>query len=572
MESVTKDKSAKTSKRRSLFTPLVFSGIGASRKAVKTAISKSFGFLSEKFGHSSARSYGAMGASFGLLSILIYLGKYYILTEPSLPGYQITMGIIFLALSLPLLLSEKPIAELLQSFALTDYIVFDFFSVKRLDKKEGVKGIQPFSAILIGFVPAFAGVFIEPAYVAIAAALAVFVAVSFVTPEFTLIFTVLAAPYLSPVPDGGLILALLSLLCALSFFLKLIVGKRFYNFEIYDIIFIMISVLFVISGIVNGNIFESFILVCLTLGYSTASNLIVNRRLADRVVNAQIISSVPICILGIVDFAVSLSGNHDYKASALFASAGSFGAFLLITMILSFNFAKDLKSPLKRSLYFAVACLNLVNIILTWQVGLWFTLILTIPAYLIIKNKRIRKEWLILLVAIPYLAILLPRGFTDAFSDFLKLSPTIDEITASWQSGLDIFLQNPIFGIGSSPLYVIHNSFISFAVQFGVLALALIVLLFLIRLLHLSAYTPYMKNSDLAITAGTSALALFSAFSLSMSTDIFADITLYYIFVSVFGIISAALRISKNEYDERVGYYGTVRDEDASDISIRISV
>ncbi len=558
--------------RRSVFAPLVFSGIGASRKVFKTAISKTLGLLSEKFVRSSARSIGAMGASYGLLSIFIYLGKYYILTEPNLPKYQITMGIVILALSLPLFLSEKPIAELLQSFPLTDYIFFDFFSIKRLDKNEGAKGMQIFSAVLIGFIPAFIGVFVEPIYVIAAALISVFVALSFVTPEFTLIFTVLIAPYLSPIPDNGLILALLSLLCALSFFFKLIAGKRFYNFEIYDAAFIILGLFFIISGIVNGRLWNSFIMLSLTLGYATASNLIVNRRLAECVVNAQIISSLPISTLALSDFIISLFTENQFTAKTFFASTGSYGAYMLITAILALYFAKDTKSTPKKIFYYALACLDVINIIISRQISLWFALILALASYIIIENKKMRKEWLFLFITLPYLFILIPDSAFSWISDLFHIYPAPNDIFDSWEYGFDMLKNVLFFGNSAISKGTFNNTLISFAISFGIFSAAILIIVFAIRLCHLSSYIPYMKNSELSITANSGALAVFALFALAIGADIFSDITIYYLFVSVFGITSASLRYSKHEYDERVGYYGTVRADDASDISIRISV
>ena len=60
-------------------------------------------------------------------------------------------------------------------------------------------------------------------------------------------------------------------------------------------------------------------------------------------------------------------------------------------------------------------------------------------------------------------------------------------------------------------------------------------------------------------------LVIFGAF-----TYIFSDITMYYLFWCMFGIGSAALRVSKQEYDDRAGYFSDGSGSDAASVDILI--
>ncbi len=560
-------------KKHSFFDSFTVSGMGSSRKVVKNAISKSFGAVTEKFVYASTRSYGIMGLAFGLLSLFIYLGKYYILISPDLPIYELFIGLGFAIISVPMLLFDKPLCQMLQNHALTDYILFDFFSIKRMDKNDSAKGISAFTALLIGFLPAIITAFIPTVYVLLAAAIIIFISISFVTPEFTVIFTVLIAPYLSPVPDNGLILALLAALSTFSFITKLIIGKRFYKFEIYDFIFIIFMVILAVSGFITGTASAAFIMFALTLGYILSSNLVANKRLADCVVNALIVSNVPISVFAIIKYIYSLATSSEtITNSVIFASEDSFCAFLLLGGIFAFAYARGCRRKSKKTAYGIIAFLNFINIILAWQIGVWLTLVLCIPAYAILNNSKIRKEWVLMLLALPYLLFLLPDSFMKSLSDTLSLSPEIPEIINSMKGGFEIFRENIFFGIGFTDEIYVSNTFLSSAVSFGVIITVILILLFLIRLVHLSLFASYVKNSPLSVAALAGMLSTFALFSLGMTADIFSDITLFYLFSSVFGLVSASLRIAKNEYDERIGYYGTIRSDDSSDVSIRISV
>ena len=51
---------------------------------------------------------------------------------------------------------------------------------------------------------------------------------------------------------------------------------------------------------------------------------------------------------------------------------------------------------------------------------------------------------------------------------------------------------------------------------------------------------------------------------------VWADMTMYYLFWCVFGLGSAVLRISKQEFDDRVAYFSDGSAEDSSSIDITI--
>ncbi len=565
-----KEKSGKEIKH-SLFDAVTFSGIGTSRRVVKNAISKSFGALTERFVYASSRAYGIMSLSFGLLSLFVYLGKYYLMESPELPLYELIVGLVFSVLAIPLVLSDKPLCQILQDFAPTDYILFDFLSIKRIDKKDSAKGISAFSAVLVGFIPALLTAFVPTLYIILALGAILFIAISFVTPEFTVIFTVLIAPYLSPIPDNGLTLALLAALSTLSFLTKLVIGKRFYKLEIFDIVLFLLMTALAISGFVNNSPASAFTFIALTLGYVLSSNLVINRRLADCVVNALITSGVPIAVMAIVKYIIMLAeGNEGITNSIVFASSDSFGAFLLLCGIFAVYYAKESRG-IKKAAYSAAALLSLFNIILLWKPFVWLSVLILLPAALILKKSRVRKEWLIPLLLLPYLLFLLPKGFFAAISDALSLSPALTETLDLIKSALSLFRENIFVGIGGEGLYV-PNTFLSLALHFGVFCAAIIILMYLLRLVQMSEFSSYVKHSTIAPVAKAGMLACFAIFSIGMAADIFSDITLFYLFSSVFGLVGAALRISKNEHDERIGYYGTVSSDDASDVNVRISI
>ena len=440
-----------------------------------------------------------------------------------------------------------------------------------MDKADAVPGFSVVPAVLMGFIPAIAGLFFSPLYVLVFLMLLVFVSIAIVTPEFPIIVALLVAPYLSPIPDTGVILASLSLLSFISFAFKVVMGKRSYHFEVYDALFLLLAAFFLIGGFLNNDVTNSLVMIALTLAYVPVSNIIVNRRLADRAVNALIVSSVPISIFSLTDYIVSLFGDKVFAAKAVFVNTDAYSAFLLLALAFSLCFANEKKNHFKKATYFAISALHLVNIIFAWNVGLCLATAISALAYLVIRTKNQRKELLLLLIALPYLLFLLPESFFEKLSEVLALNPPLNVMIESFKSCFDVLSGNAFFGVGFGTETPAANMALSIAMNFGVIVLSLFAMIFILRLVQLSEYGLYMRSSLLSLISQAGALAIFGLFSLGMTADVFSDITIYFLFISIFGILSASLRISKTEHLERLSYYGDQRSADSSDINVRIS-
>lgn len=565
------EKLSDNKRKFSLFDSFSVRGAGTSIRLIKNAVSKSFGALSEKFVFTSASSYGAMGITYGLLSLFLYFGKNYFFSFEEQSISSLIIGIAIVAASAPLLFFDKPICTFFSDFFLTDFILFEFFSIKRVDKTDAVPGLSVLPAVLMGIVPALIGLFVSPIYVFFSLLLLIFISIAIVTPEFPIIFTLLIAPYLSPVSDAGAILASLSLLSFVSFAFKVAIGKRSYHFEIYDALFFILAAFFLIGGIINHDVSNSLVMMALTLAYVPISNIIVNRRLADCAVNAFIVSSVPISVLSIVKYIVSLFKEEAFSAKAIFVNIDAFSAFILLALIFSICFAKEKKNYFKKTVYYTIAFLHLINVIIAWHIGLWLTALISVLAYFIIRTKKQRKEILLALIVLPYLLFLLPESFFASISDFLKLSPTVNEFLVALKSAFAVFSDNAVFGVGFGTETPSANMALAVAMNYGAIVLVVVALIFVLRLVQLSEYGIYMRGSLLSLISKAGALAVFAVFSLGMTADVFSDITIYFLFISIFGILSASLRISKTEYLDRLSYYGDQRSADSSDINVRIS-
>ena len=68
-------------------------------------------------------------------------------------------------------------------------------------------------------------------------------------------------------------------------------------------------------------------------------------------------------------------------------------------------------------------------------------------------------------------------------------------------------------------------------------------------------YTRFVKNSSLSELSYLTTAAILVVLVMGCFFDVMEDNSLFCLIVTVFGMSTAALRVSKKDYNERVGYF-----------------
>ena len=576
-----------------LFSSKEISGIGTVRvmRLLRGRVTKFLNFVGRSLSYTSARSYGCFFLSFGIMSLLLNLGEYYFKSEPQVHLSSLIIGMIFAAVAIPLIFFDKPMCVALQDFPLTDYLFFEFLSIKRMHKNTEHPTIPPLIAIFLGFIPAVAGFFLPIEWVVISIALTVLVTVSFTSPEFPMILTILSLPYLSLLPYPIIILSSLSVLAFLSYALKVVLGKRAFNLDIYSVlIFILMLCVFAsgIAGYGSDSLRQSLIFIMLMLGYFPAANVIINRRLADCAINAVIASAVPITVISMIEFIVELPGTPynipTYSTpgiSATFSSPFALSVFILISAILTLVFAIQKKHRAKKIFYYTVFVLDILVLGIIMQPEIWFAALLTMLAYPILKFRKAPLEILLVLAAVPYLILLLPGDILDTVSGYFGNSVRFSETISGYKEAIGVFLDNIWLGTGigeeshmiasGTDFTGAFNTAVGVAAELGILVSLCLVLVLLVRIRHLSYYRMYMRISLVGVIGNMTALATVAVLIVGAFGYVFSDTSLLYLFWSVFGICTSSLRTAKREFDDRMEYYGDSSSYDATALDVSVN-
>jgi putative inorganic carbon (HCO3(-)) transporter len=193
-----------------------------------------------------------------------------------------------------------------------------------------------------------------------------------------------------------------------------------------------------------------------------------------------------------------------------------------------------------------------------------------------------------LILAIPVITVFIPEEISERFLSIFNLADSsIASRLSIWRSSIRMLSENIFTGIGmgtdafsreflkfaedSVTAPHSHNLFLQIGCEAGIFALALFLHLLFLRMRHRASYARYVKYASVGSICTMAGTALFSLIIFGMTDYIFYSSSMTMLFFTVFGIGSATLRISKNEYeDAKVGGFGESSDTSAEIlISIR---
>ena len=552
----------------------------SARKKKRSKVRKALNALVETICYANIKTYGFLFLTFGLLTIIFYFAKDFLIDfgVPVTAEISLVAGIIAAILSIPMMILDGPICQVLQEYLITDIIFFDFLCIKRMPP---AKEYAPnaVSAVLIGVLFGIIGLFVPTISVIAIVFFVAYAGLSIESPEFSLFSTIMILPYLSvDKPEGYGILVTLVVINAISFIRKLIYGKRVLNVEQYDILIGFMLTAVLISGLALSGIASSewsVKYISLSMVYLLAGNIITNRRLADCAVNAIIFSSVIPAMTALVTFIKLLStgplGDIYYNGiSSVYSTREVAAAHFAVSVAMAVAMSIQTKGNIRAG-YIVIGAFIFLGLLLTFEPFAYIAVLLGIAAYVAIRKGGAFVLLLLPLALVPYAIVaLLPSDILNTI-----IGPATDglmpgSITELWSSTLQIFGDKPVnsligIGIGSEAFGGVisdfgfdvtnsHNIFLELATEAGIFALLSFILIIWVRVRHRVNYHKYLVKSDVDVISSSASCAVFVLITIGSTVYIWQDFSLYYLFWCVFGIGSATLRIAKQERDDRELY------------------
>ena len=541
------------------------------RSKVLRALSR----VEESMAYSSAKAYGTVLLVWGLLSILIQIVKSSLGFGDNSVFANLIVGAAIAALSTPLMITDKPFCLIFNETPVLDYIIFEFFRIKRMPKSNVIKTPVIYS-IVTGLLLALFTIPLPTWSIAAAVAILVFLYVSLISPEFAFFSTILALPSISILDFSSVIVSILIAISALSLTRKIIFGKRTLFFEQYDAIISLLIAIVLMNAIFPlslDSVGAALITAITLLAYFCASNIITNRRLAECALYAISLSSLPVSIIAILQFIVKIGREGaeflQLGISSTLNGSGAFCAYISAAVITSFTISYNKRKRNHGFVYFAVGLLGIIALALAARIDA--VIILAIAGIILSLALKSKKKLILTIVVyiLAHVPLLLPEGLLNLIS---AINPNVYGNITEWRGVARVvvedILRHPLFGIvnGEDTFFSVSEGIfgkgyanagvliVQLAAELGILFVIALALLLIVRLRHVTVYSTYTsltKLDEISLPVNTS---VFVMITLGAFSHTFSDTAAVVLFFTILGIGSALLRISRSDYDAKYVY------------------
>ena len=533
------------------------------------------------------KSYGKAIFFFGVYTVLVYLIR---LVIPSLNrsdvGYVLT-GLAACIVALPTFRSKESLARALDSGVLTNMLCSDFFGYRKECFELPRKPSRAKNNILIfiGMIFGMLTLFVHPLLLLVFLLLILAFIIILNTPEIGVLLSLFFIPFLSFFDIPATILGIVVMLTAISYFIKLIRGKRLLQIELMDLsVFLFFLLLFFSGTITVGGKqgFEEVLLsCCLMLGYFLTVNLMRTELWLKRCVLALVSSGTIVAVWGIIQYffaAVHVDAwvDEEYfpdisgRAVSFFDNPNVLASYLVLILpfvLLMFLFAKRGR---EKTLYFISLISVLACVVLTWSRGAWLAVIACLLVFGLIYSKKTLRSIFLFALTIPFWTMFLPQSITKRF---LSIGNLADSSTSyryyTWKGSWSLIQEHFMGGIGYGttayqevyPQFAYagmeaaehsHSLFLQILIGLGIAGLlSFFCVLFLSAQMNFE-YLKKSNNERARILVIASMCSILGALVMGLFDFIWYNYRIFFLFWAILGLACACIRVGQAEENRHV--------------------
>lgn len=533
--------------------------------------------VADMFRYTETRIYGALMFTVGIYTVIIHLIKRYTFIEPFPDQSALFTGIALIVFGLPLLFSARPLCMAVQESPLISHILYDVLEMRRAPRvRKGRATINLIWAITLGSALGLLGFFVNPPLIVgvIAAVVLFFLFLS--SPEFCLFAAIFTAPFLIFVERPTFLLGVIVLIGAVSYFFKVLLGKRTFSFGMMDLAVTALALLYLSSCFFTFGGKESVIraltALVLLLGYFLTANLLSSRRILRHAITTLTTSATLVAIIGLIQqiggraIANWLDNSaYDYIAgriTSVFENPNVLAVYLIL--VLPFTAAGFLQRGRTggRMLFFLSFALCMGAIVYTWSRGAWLGVILSLALFLFACHPATAYLLIPALAAFP---IMMATPIGLRLSSITSLTDSsISYRLGIWRGALNMAGDHILGGVGVGesafrafyPYYALsgiegathtHNLTLQLLCEFGIvgplLFLAFLFLFFQCVLTHQKEET----DDSFRLYSIAAACGVFAVLINGIFDYVFYNSRVFFLFFVVVGIAVALFRVGRTE-------------------------
>ncbi len=527
-------------------------------------------------------SLGLTFFSYGFCVVIIQLLKLYTFkVEMVNPYTSLIVGFIIMFIGIFMFFSKKSIAGLLYEsktarFLLYDLLGYQMHGIALAAKCEPHRAFN--TPLILGLLMGGATVFTDAVIFPVLFLLLTVLIIVLNSPESAIILVFLGLPFLTTMQ-----LVLMMCLTYVSFFLKLLCGRRVFRLRLIDFAAIAFMLFIVFGGIFSvdsSSFLKMCVFICFMLSYFVVKNTLGSPALVRRCIAALITSSVVVSLIGLYqNFFGTISAiwldqtvftDIRGRVVSTFENPNVLGEYIILIFPLILAMMITDKRKNAKFTYLVAAGLNCACLVFTWSRGAWLGFLLSLIVFFAVSGKGFLTA---AILSVPVLNIIVYFAMDTAiFERFTNLSDSSSSYRFNiWRGVLNMLEHVGLHGIGIGegafqtvyPGYALagieaaphsHNLFLQIVVETGIFSLiAFFIFLFLYAQCSLgfcrTAYTKTNKIICLGLFAG-----VFAFLVQGMTDYVWYNYRIFLLFWMVIGLALAHIRTANTTEEESIPY------------------
>lgn len=557
--------------------------------------------------------YGMFFVFYGLISAIAYLIPAFISDFTYFDSYAIIFSGVIMIAATPLLFSSRSAVPALAASRFVGKIIRDLLCVpeERLKVKKQYGGtVCVFVAAVLGLACGIASYFTHPLYIPILFLCLTAVFLIFAFPETGIIITLAALPFMQYLPSPHVVLFILILITAVSYFCKVFQRKRTFTLS-PEITMVMLFCGFIaVGGTFAGGgpraLADSLAAVIYILGgFVLTYNLVNTEKMLSACLKTVTASFLILCFVGIIEstynglsariidtFTPAISDITEENMLYILDDGVVFGMFALLVFPLFSAYI------IKRKSFRGMAIVTVGGIILfaaAWMCSHYeiiIALLIELVLFWFIFSHKTMTATIFALIPIGIVVLLYPHGveyiglpdISEILMEYMPASMPDAELHSSvTRDAVNMLLDGNLLGIGVGE-YAFASAFSPYASVeaagatqpmslwlqiicwsgiFGLVAFVIFLIFLIKRSLgfFISCDNREQRSNALAVYCGIIASLL-----LGFAYGIWIDVRVMYFFWSFAGILMGYIRLG-NEKDQIRSAEFTDR-EDSKDVSV----
>ena len=539
------------------------------------------------------RLYAAFFLVFGFYTGLVYFLKRFVILQPDVSVSLLTFACVAVIISIPLLFTNKNLAEALRTSKAGYFIVNDAFGIpeEKLDVVTTKHGRMYNLAIFMGVVAGTLTYFIDPAYILALLVILAVIALIVTFPEIGVITVISLLPLLSAKNFEFLLISAIALY-VFGYFIKLIRGKRVINFEIIDLSVLFFVLLILANGSYISSSAEIAKMIGLLLGAFVAGKLVRRKIWQSRCLIAAIFSGTIMSMMIVWQKIIEITDDF-FGLSLLIFEKGTLpffngniriiSLFLIICLILNFVILYSAKRT-KQKTVIILNCLSLLGSLVL--LGSTFFIICGLFALLVFFFIMSHNTLSVVLIGSSVAAagaLIIPQSTKSQIASFVFRDNITSFISTFkvWDGSIELLKASFFSGVGVGgfkelyPIYAIAGAegvsdcgslWIRMLCELGLPGVLILVLILFLFTQNCCEYLkkPLGTVSKASVAAGMSCVLFLVV--MSLTCDIFSDSCMYYVFWLLISVICAGIISDREEAEKNAGY--TVNTEYAATVNV----